>query len=178
MAPRASNALKIGAAVAIVIAAGVVAYVRMRSISRGTGDDQAQVWFYDQSEKYLYALPRDTIPPDDGIGGAPDDAVRATVVCPRGAEQDAKKRRIAYLETYTPELHKLMHDIDAAHKAGKAYSGKKPGRNDPFVMKNTLVRREKDPAWYDMTTKEAAAIIIEWRDWRDESGKPLVVCAP
>ena len=143
-----------------------------------TGEEGALSYFYDESEKKLYAAPRDTIPPDDGIGGAPGDGVRAVVVACRGERDNPDKRRIAYLETYAPELKKIMGEIRAARIARRRYEGKMPKGDSPFVLRSTLVRRENESEWHDMSTPEGQRIVAEWQSWTCPDGHPPVVCMP
>lgn len=160
----------------LLTAAVVLGVTRWRSAS-ATGEDGVRVYFYDQSEKRLYAAPRGTLPPDAGIGGESGDGVRAIVVA-RADATAAATQRIAYLETYTPALHEKLDAVQTSKKAGKGAGVKGPSGDDPFVLKNTLVRREGEAAWHDMTTPEARAIIREWTAWKDDAGRPLVVVTP
>ena len=169
--------MKIVAACGLLLAAGVIGATRWRG-AFDNGEADPKVFFYDLSEKRLYTLPRGSVPPDKGIGGESEDGVHAVVVAPANAIKDESKRRIAYLETYTPELHEKLAAIAAAKKAGKGAGVKGPSGDDPFVLKNTLVRRENESEWHDMTTPEARKTISEWTAWRDESGKPLAVVTP
>ena len=91
---------------------------------------------------------------------------------------DSKKRRIAYLETYTPEHKQLVEDVRAAREEGRAYDRPIPKAESGFYEKNTLVRRIDDPRWYDMSTTEARQTVAQWRSDRGPNGKALDVCAP
>ena len=61
-----------------LLAVMVVLIVVRSGALRSKSPDGASVWFYDESEKRLYAAPSDTVPPDKGIGGR----VRAVVIVP------------------------------------------------------------------------------------------------
>jgi len=143
-----------------------------------TGEEALGVWFYDQSERKLYAAPRDTIPPHKGIGGEAGDGVRAMVVICRADKEDASKRRIAYLETHTPELRKVLDDVQAARAAGRAYQGEIPSPDSEFYQKNTLVRRVEETVWHDAADPEFQKIMGEWRSWSCADGSPLIVSTP
>ena len=143
-----------------------------------TGEEGAQVWFYDQSERELYAVPRDTIPPHEGVGGTAGDGVRAIVVAPATDCNDQGKRRIAYLETCTPELKQLNEGLRAARAAGTPYGKPIPGGESSFFDKNTLVRGVDQPVWHDMTTPEARKLVNGSRASNPGNGAQLSVCAP
>lgn len=98
MNPRFRTLLRLTAAVSLAAVAVVFVGRRIGGL-RESGEEGATVWFYDQSERRLYEVPRDTIPPHRGIGGPEGDGVRAVVVAFRGEEADPARRRIAYLET-------------------------------------------------------------------------------
>jgi len=91
---------------------------------------------------------------------------------------DPGKRRIAYLETHTPELKNLLEGIRAARAQGRASDQPIPTGESDFFDKNTLVRRLTESTWHDMTTAEARRIVTEWRDWRSPDGGTVVVCTP
>lgn len=168
------NILKIGVAGAVLAAAIVLGAMRWRS-SFSSDESQARAFFYDQSERRLYAAPRDSLPPHEGVGGEAGDGVRAVVVAPAG---DPSSRTIAYLETYSPALHDKLAFVQAAKKAGKGAGVKGPAGDEPFVLRNTMVRRESEAQWHDMTTAEARRIMMEWTTRRDAQGRPLTVVTP
>jgi len=66
---------------------------------RKEGEEGARIWFYDQSEKRLYEVPRDTIPPDKGIGGPAGDGVRAARVSGRTFDGHVPARESDYFQT-------------------------------------------------------------------------------
>ncbi|HUN81640.1 MAG TPA: hypothetical protein VMV81_09050 [Phycisphaerae bacterium] len=175
-APTQGILKHLGIGILAICAIGMALHQLRGFLSKG--EEEARVWFFDQSEKKLYAMPRETVPPDVGIGGERDDGVRAMVVAERGEDGSTKNRRIAYLETYKPDLKKLFEEMRAAHAAGHKYDGKRPGRDDPFVRENTLVRRENESTWHDMTTPEGKAIVSEWLGWSSSDGRSLIVSLP
>lgn len=156
------------------VAFGVTRVVR----SARNGEAAAQVWFYDASEQKLYAVPNETIPPHQGVGGRSGDGFKAVVFCPRGQQRDPSQRRIAYLETYGPALKKVMEDIHAARSAHRHYEGQLPERESAFVETNTLVRSLEDPRWYPSASPEGRDIIQRWRHWRGADGQPGVISVP
>jgi hypothetical protein len=164
----------VGGLLAVAVAMGIA---QMRRFS-ATGEEALQTWYYDLSEGKLYTVPRDTTPPHKGIGGEKNDGVRTVVVADHGECDDSRKRRIAYLETYTPEHKQLVEDVRAARAAGRAYDQPIPGAESGFYEKNTLVRRVDEPTWHDMTTAEAKRIVAEARGQRGSNGKVLDVCTP
>ena len=109
MTPEMKTILKITLSGGLFVAAVGMGVARFRDFSR-TGEQGACIWFYNEGKRELYAVPRDTIPPDNGKG------VRAIVVaCPK----EPSKQQIAYLETYTPEYQQLLEGIRAAQAAGE-----------------------------------------------------------
>lgn len=174
MDDRRKNLVKMGVAGVLLLASAGLGIARWRS-SFSSGESGARVYFYDESERKLYAAARDTLPPHEGVGGATGDGVRAVVVAPAG---ELSARRIAYLETYTPALHDKLEFVRSAKKAGKGAGVKGPSGDDPFVLRNTMVRRESEAPWHDMTTAEGQKIMREWTMLRDAQGRPLVVVTP
>lgn len=145
---------------------------------RSQGEEGARVWFYDQSERRLYEAPRDAVPPDKGVGGARGDGVRAVVIAFRGEEQDSAKRKIAYLETNTPELKAIFERVRAARGAGRPYQGPMPSRDSDFFRTNTLVRLVDEPTWHPLGSPEGRRITTEWQTLRSPGGQPPVICLP
>ena len=91
---------------------------------------------------------------------------------------DPAHRRIAYLETYGPDLKQALDERQSARRQGRIYAGPSLKGDAPFVLKNTLVKRIDDPHWYDMTTPEARRIISEWRGWITPDGQLYAICFP
>lgn len=169
--------LKLGAAV--LLAAIALGFVLKQGAGLWrTGEDRARVWFYDQSAKRLYAVPTDTVPPHKGVGGRSGDGVRATVVAFRGEQSDPQKRRIAYLETYTPELKQVLEQVRSAHGAHQKYSGPLPARDSDQFQTNTLVKRPEGQGWVPVSSPEGRRIQSEWRSWRRSDGQSPIVCVP
>jgi hypothetical protein len=171
---RAKTAATLASVVTFVlIAAGLLA-LRTRGALR-LGEEGARVYFYDQSETRLYAVPRDTIPPDAGTGGEVNDGVRAVVVACRS---DPAKQQIAYLVTYTPELKQVLEDVRAARQQRRPYNGQTPACDDPFFVDNTLVRRPDDANWYAASSAAGEEILSGWRDQGCPGNETPVVCTP
>ena len=177
MNPRTKAILKVSVVAGLLVGAATWAMSRIHYVT-GAGEEGLQVWFYDQSEGRLYAVPRDTIPPHKGIGGTEDDGVKAVVVAPLADCNDSKKRRIAYLETYTPDYKRLLEDVRAAQAAGRPLGRPMPDPETGYYEKNTLVRRVDDPKWYDLTTAEAKRIVAEGRSRRGPNGEAQGICTP
>ena len=177
MSPEARTFLKF--AVAVVLAVVAVAFVTNRVGGvRKTGEEGATAWFYDQSEKRLYEVPRDTLPPHKGIGGASGDGVRAVVVAFRAEQGDPRKRRIAYLETYTPELKELLDKVQAARASKQAFRGFVPPRDSEYFQTNSLVKGLEETEWHASSSLEGRRVMTEWRSRRGPDGQPPVVCVP
>jgi len=174
MSERTKTVLKSAALGVVALGAAAALLSAIGGLSR-RGEEGARVWFYDQSEKRLYAAPRETVPPDRGIGGASGDGVRAVVVAPRSHPRDL---RVAYLETYTPELKARLEAVLAARAAGRPCEGEVPQRDGDYFQKNTLVSRPDEGVWHASDTPEARKIVSEWRSWRGPDGQPLVISAP
>jgi hypothetical protein len=176
---NARNRIFLKLAVAVVLAAVALAFVGKRIGGlRKTGEEGATAWFYDQSEKRLYEVPRGTIPPHKGIGGPSGDGVRAVVAAFRAERNDPHKQRIAYLETFTPELKNMLENIQAARAAGHAFKGRIPSRNSDFFQTNSLVKGPEETEWHFSNSPEGRQVMTEWKSWRGPDGQPPVVCMP
>ena len=169
--------LEVAAAV-ILAAAGVGLIASHLQAAWRSGEEGAKVWFYDQSERRLYEAPRDTVPPDKGIGGPSGDGVRAVVVSFRPEQSDPHKRRIAYLETHTPALKQLLDRARTAHAAGRAFTERIPPRDSDYFRTNTLVKRVEETEWHLTGSPEGRAVMSEWQSWRGPDGQPPIVCVP
>ena len=166
-------------ATAVILAAVGVGFIASHlHAAWRSGEECAKVWFYDQSEKRLYEAPRDTVPPDKGIGGPSEDGVRAVVVAFRGEQSDLHKRRIAYLETHTPALKQLLDRARDAHAAGRAFMERIPPRDSNYFRTNTLVKRVEETEWHLTGSAEGRAVMSEWQSWRGSGGQPPIVCVP
>jgi len=167
MGGRTRLILKLGGAVAL---AGAAIWFAGAGCGR-RGESGAQVWFYDQEKKQLYAAARDTIPPD-GHG------VWAIVVAFRGQEKDPAKRRVAYLETYGQPLKDALERAKAARSSGKPVKGAPPSRGSDLFRTNNLVRRVGEPEWHVAGSAEGRQVMTEWKAWRAPDGRQPVVCMP
>jgi len=177
MSAQARTFLRFAVAVALAVVA--VGFVSKRAGGfRKSGEEGATTWFYDQSEKRLYEVPRNTIPPHRGIGGPNGDGVRAVVVAFRAEQDDPRKRRIAYLETYTPELKDLLERVQAARASGQAFKGRTPARDSEYFQTNALVKGPEESEWHASGSPEGRRALTGWRSWRGPDGQPPVVCAP
>ena len=177
MSRRARTYLKLAAAAVLAIVA--VAFVSKRVGGlRKTGEEGATIWFYDQSERRLYEVPRDTIPPHKGIGGPSGDGVRAVVVAFRSEQSDPSKRRIAYLESCTPELKDLLEMIRAARASGQAFKGRIPSHDSDYFQTNSLVKGLEETEWHASSSSEGRRAMTAWRSWRGPDGQPPVACLP
>jgi hypothetical protein len=161
----------------LAVTAVVFAITRVSQTGR-VGEEGARVWFYDESEKKLYAASTATLPPDDGIGGRKGDGVRAKVAVFRDEPDLARARRIAYLETYTPELKALLAAIQEARASGRPYLGRIPSRGSAYYQTNTLVSRPDIDAWFPSHSPEAQQTLTDWQSWRGPGGQPPVVSLP
>ena len=174
---RISKQVKLAGAI-ILAAVGIGFVAKHFHGAWQSGEDGAKVWFYDQSERRLYAAARDTVPPDKGVGGPSGDGVRAVVVAFPGEQNDPRKRRIAYLETHTPALKELLDRARAAHASGRPVTQPVPPRESAFFRTNTLVKRVEEAQWYPSDSNEGRMVMSEWRSWRGSGGQLPVVCVP
>ena len=177
MRGETKSLLKLGLTLLCAIAGAGLLFAQLRIATR-VGEEDARIWFYDVSEKQLYAAPRDTIPPHSGIGGVKDDGVRAVVAAPKGEGSTASLRRIAYLETYTPELKRLLEEVRTARAQHRPLPFKVPSRDSDYFGTNTLVRRRNEPDWHAASSAEGQRIMNEWRAWKSANGGTLVLCLP
>ena len=169
--------LKLGLTLLCVVAGAGLLFARLRNATR-VGEEGARIWFYDESEQKLYAVARDTIPPHSGIGGVKGDGVRAVVTAPKGEGNTESLRRIAYLETYTPQLKRLLEEVRTARAQHRPLPFKVPSRDSDYFGTNTLVRRLNEPDWHAASSAEGQRIMNEWRAWKSANGGTLVLCLP
>jgi hypothetical protein len=169
--------LRLAAAAALVTLAVAFASTRVLGF-RKAGEEGSTTWFYDQSEKRLYEVPRDTIAPHKGIGGLGGDGVRAVVVAFRAEQSDPRKRRIAYLETCTPELKDLLEKVQAARASGQAFKGRIPARDSDYFQTNSLVKGLEETEWHASSSPEGRKAMTAWRSWRGPNGQMPIVCVP
>ncbi len=165
MAADPAKVMKTAAALVMLGAAGVLLW---QFVERGRGDSEL-AFFYDISEQRLFVGARDLIPPVHGLNDATEDGVRAVVVSTNGRPDAKSTWRIAYLETYSPEL-KLQ--LEAARAAGTS-----PPMDRAAAQEHRLVKRPEDREWVSLATPEGEQIVSEWTTWGRGETLP-VVCAP
>jgi hypothetical protein len=127
-----------------------------------------RAYFYDESERKLFAAPRTMLAPFPGLKTG-STAVRAIVISTNGNPADKSARRIAYLEKYTPELKAALE----AARAGRG--GPAPPRE--ILFGSTLVRRPDEADWRPISSREGKAILNEWQT-PGPDGKLPTVCSP
>jgi hypothetical protein len=161
---RASNSAKVLLAVVLLAGAGFGFYRFFRS---DTGVSE-KTFFYDLSEKKLFAAPRESLPPIRGLNDTQEDAVRAVVICTSGNPDDPANRKIAYLEKYAPELKHALQEV----RAGKA-------EPLPSKIRNgyRFVKRAEDEEWHAVNSPAGEKILNGW-NVAGPDGKQPVVCVP
>jgi len=159
------------AAAALAVLAGILV---LRAIRGSGGDGDGMVYFYDLSEKKLFAAPRASVPPIRGFNDATADGVRAIVITDASDVKDKKKQRIAYLEKYTSELKKFFEEARGGAEGAQAAGGTLRREDVPA---NTLVRRLADSEWHTMNTPEGEKIVTEWNVPGPNGAYPTV-CVP
>ena len=159
-----ANITKILLAIVLLSGAGFVFYRFFRNDS-GISE---QTFFYDLSEKKLFAASREALPPIRGLAGTVEDAVRAVVICTSGNPDDPANRSIAYLEKYAPELKQNLEQV----RVGKAEPMKSRIRNG-----YRFVARAGVDKWYAANSPEGEKIMNGW-NIAGADGKYPVVCTP
>jgi hypothetical protein len=154
--------------VAALLILGAAVFFSIRFF-RASGGGSEKAFFYDLSEKKLFAAPRTSVPPIPGLNDTELDAVRAVVVSTNGRPKEKASWKIAYLEKYSPELKRQME----AAQAGSEPLGM--GRGE--ALGHRFVRRVDDPEWFPMSSPEAERIVTEWCSPGPDGVTP-VVCAP
>ena len=127
-----------------------------------------KTFFYDLSEKKLFALPRETLPPCRGLNNPQAEAVRAVVISISGDPKDAASRKIAYLEKYAPELKQNLEKA----RIGQAEPLPRNARDN-----YRLVKRLADAEWHRVSSAEGEKILAEW-NVPGPDGKYPAVCTP
>lgn len=159
-----SNVFKLVLAVALL---GGVTFMFARFIRQGDGVSE-QTFFYDLSEKKLFAASREALPPIRGLNNPEEDAVRAVVVSLNANPKDKGSRKIAYLEKYAPEFKQQLEKVRA-------------GQTDPLPRSARngyrFVRRAEDSEWHSVSSPEGEKILTEW-NVPGPDGKFPVVCVP
>ncbi len=102
------NALKLALATALL---GGAVFMVVRFIRQDSGVAE-KTFFYDLSEKKLFAASRELLPPIRGLKGKEEDAVRAVVIS-SGNPKEKANQKIAYLEKYAPELKQHLAKVRA-----------------------------------------------------------------
>jgi len=159
-----SNIVKLVLAVALLGCAGAI-LVRFFRANDGISE---KTFFYDLSQKKLFAASRESVPPIRGIKGVADAGVRAVVIAPGGSSNQKASRKIAYLEKYAPELKEHLAKV----RAGQAEPLPR-GARDSF----RFVKRVEDAEWRPVNTPEGEKILGEW-NVPGPDGKFPVVCVP
>ena len=146
---------------------GTAAFLFARFLRKGDGVSE-QTYFYDLSEKKLFAASREALPPIRGLNDAEEDAVRAVVVSVGGDPKSEDNRRIAYLEKYAPEFKQQLEKV----RAGQADPLPRGSRNGL-----RFVRRINETEWHALNTPEGEKILTEW-NVPGSDGKFPIVCSP
>jgi hypothetical protein len=167
---QASSVTKIVVSL-VLLSAAVVFFIKL---SPARNPENGGAYFYDLQEQKLFAAPSGSVPPIDGIKGAPMAGVRAIVICPNGDPSDKKHRQIAYLQKYSPEIKALFEEVHQARMQGRS-EGERIDRKK--VVANTLVRRLQDTNWESLNSEAGKKIANEWNA-PGPDGRTPVVCSP
>lgn len=159
-----SNALKLGLALLLLIAATVLL---VRFLRQGDGISE-QTFFYDLSEKKLFAASREALPPIRGLNNDEEDAVRAVVIAYNDNPKDKASPKIAYLEKYAPEFKVQLEKV----RAGRAEPLARNARN-AF----RFVKRVEDADWHAVSSPAGEKILTEW-NIAGPDGRFPTVCTP
>jgi hypothetical protein len=143
-------------------------------LSPARESEHGDAYFYDTQEQKLFVAPRGSIPPINGVKGAPMAGVRAIVVARSGDPSDKKHLDIAYLEEYSPEIKALFEEVHRARMEGRSEEDRIDRKE---VVANTLVRRLQDKDWQPITSPEGKRIASEW-NIPGSDGRAPVVCSP
>jgi len=157
------NSVKILIAVLLFVGAGFGFY-RFSHQKSGISEE---AYFYDLSEKKLFAASREALPPIRGINDAEEDAVRAVVICTSGSPDNPANRSIAYLEKYSAELKQNLEQV----RLGKAEPLRSKTRN-AF----RFVKRVDEENWHAANSPEGEKILNGWNV--AVNGKYPIVCTP
>ena len=161
---KSGNSTKILIAVVLLAGAGFGFY---RFFNQSDGISE-QAFFYDLSEKKLFAAARESLPPIRGLNNTEEDAVRAVVICTSGNPDDPANRTIAYLEKYTPELKRNIEEA----RAGTAEAVATRIRNT-----YRLVARVGEDKWHAASSDEGQKIMTAWHVAGSDGNYPTV-CSP
>lgn len=161
---KISNVLKLALAVALL---GGAAFMAVGFFRQSDGVSE-KTFFFDLSEKKLFAASREALPPIRGLNDAEEDAVRAVVISPSGNPKDKAGRKIAYLEKYAPEFKQRLEQV----RLGQADPLPR-GTRDGF----RFVKRVEDPEWLPVSSPEGGKLLTEW-NVPGPDGKYPAVCVP
>jgi hypothetical protein len=151
----------------------IISAVLCLKFIRSQREPENMAYFYDLSERKLFAAPRTSIPPIRGLNDSVEDAVRAIVISTNGKANDPAARKIAYLEMYSPQLKLQFEGMRAASSSN--LSGIAIGHGS--AQAHILVRRVEDSQWYSAASPEAQRIMTEWQRPADD-GKVPAICLP
>jgi hypothetical protein len=160
-----SNTPKVLVSVILLLGASLLTWKWWRE----TREDEPKSWFYDLSEKKLFAASQNAVPPIIGLDKKEADAVRAVVYSPSGNCE--KDRKIAYLERYSPEL---KAQFEAAKANPDADIARMPRS---LAQSHTFVRRVDETEWHAMDSEEGGKIVGEWRVNAPRGTEPII-CVP
>lgn len=150
----------------VLIGLGALTYVLFFRDPNPQGPGESMAYFYDLSEKQLFAASSSHLPPVEGINDQQQDAVRAIVIRSAGAPDEPTHRRIAYLQKMTDKMKSAI--VAAQDNVETPY---KHTRSD------VLVKRLDDDAWRRVNSAKGKSIISQWRV-KDANGNYPQICAP
>jgi hypothetical protein len=153
---------------ATLLLLGVAAYCSVRFWWQSSGSSE-KAFFYNLSERKLFAGPRSSVPPIQGLKHQGETAVRAVVISTNGNPGDKSSWQIAYLEKYSPELKMQM---ETAQSTGTA-----PVINRAEAQSHRFVRRVAEAEWHPLSSTEGEQIVNEWLS-AGPGGAPAVICTP
>jgi hypothetical protein len=133
-------------------------------------------WRTDWKHCYGFASPYE-VWNASGIGVAGGHWIPIVVAFP-GEEDDPSRRRIAYLEKYSPDLKLLLERVKAAHAARRPTRERIPPPDSRFCQDNTLVRRLDETDWHEASSPEGRKTMSEWRSRTGPRGQRPIVCVP
>ena len=161
------NRSNVGKLVLAVALLGVATVILVRFLRQGDGLAE-ETFYYDLSEKKLFAGPREALPPIRGLNDAEEDGVRAVVIALNDDPKDKIHRKIVYLEKYAPEFKLQLAQV----RAGQAAPLPRNARNA-----SRFVRRVEGVEWYPVSSPEGEKIETEW-NVPGPDGRFPVVCVP
>lgn len=162
------NAVKIGVAVVLLVAAGLIGLAFWTDTELGDRD-----YYYDESEGTLFVAAASLRAPIEGVGGAKGDGVRAVVGICGEADRAPTVDDILYLERFTPELIALFEENDRAAAEGRAGPGEVQDR--VYLSEQTLVRAPGDTEWHAQSSVEGQAVLGRVREKCEDGSYPRLV---